>query len=148
MDRTLLYSRLPPIKFEAEAEFYRCGSVGFDIGFGGVVIEMVQVVDHKANESLTVFVFSRFGSDIHIPIRFTWKAFPDDFMNRNFMFDSIGAEDVVVVEGGVVFVPEAEVDEFDFAPGGPKGGGLVQHDRSASRPNIGEEISGSSEKPR
>jgi hypothetical protein len=69
-------------------------------------------------------------------------------MNRNFMFDSIGAEDVVVLEGGVVFVPEAEVDEFDFALSGPKGGGLVQQDRSASRPNIGEEISGSSEKPR
>ena len=95
---------------------------------------MVQVIDHKANESLTVFVFSRFGSDIHIPIRFTWKAFPDDFMNRNFMFDSIGAEDVAMLEGGVVFVPEAEVDEFDFALSGLKGGGLVQHDRSASRP--------------
>jgi hypothetical protein len=108
---------------------------------------MVQVIDHKANESLTVFVFSRFGSDIHIPIRFTWKAFPDDFMNRNFMFDSIGAEDVVVLEGGMVFVPEAEMDESDFALSGPKGGGLVQQDRSASRPNIGEEFLAAQKNP-
>ena len=99
-----------PVKLQPEAQFCGWGAVLDDVGFGGIISEMVKIINNKAHKALSVFVFACTLLTIDIPIENTRMQLSNSIMDRVFMADAFGLRNGVVLQGLMILAAKSQVD--------------------------------------
>src|SRR5580692_10282936 len=97
----------PPIELEPETQLYRGGAVGFEVGLGRIGIEMVKIIDHQRNQSITVLVVASFCLTIWVPIPDIRYELEDRMKNRGFTIDPERHFFIEMFQSRMVFASEA-----------------------------------------